>query len=96
MKSRTPPATKAQTPNKDLAYYMALPYGITLIPDEDGYWFAEIPLLKGCVTNGNSQADALEMIEDAKLAWLTAALQLGLPIPEPRKHKASEAWGIRG
>ena len=68
---------------KDLEYYMALPYTIELTPDIDGYWFAQIPLLGGCMTNGESQADALEMIEDAKRAWLTAALQLGLPIPEP-------------
>ena len=71
------------TKTKDLEYYMALPYTIELIPDSDGYWFAQIPVLKGCMTNGSSQVDALEMIEDAKRAWLTAALQLGIDIPEP-------------
>jgi predicted RNase H-like HicB family nuclease len=35
------------------------------------------------MTNGETQADALAMIEDAKRAWLTTALELGLPIPEP-------------
>jgi antitoxin HicB len=69
--------------HKDLAYYMALPYTIQLTPDVDGYWFAEIPLLDGCLTNGESQADALLMIEDAKRAWLTVVLELGIPIPEP-------------
>jgi antitoxin HicB len=69
--------------NKDLDYYMALPYTIQLTPDEDGYWFAEIPLLDGCMTNGENQTDALVMIEDAKRAWLTTALDMGLPIPEP-------------
>jgi predicted RNase H-like HicB family nuclease len=69
--------------NKDLAYYMALPYTIQLTPDVDGYWFAEIPLLDGCMTNGESQTDALAMIEDAKQAWLTTALELGMAIPEP-------------
>jgi len=68
---------------KNLEYYLSLPYSILLTPDIDGYWFAEIPLLDGCMTNGDSQADALEMIEDAKRAWLTTALELGLPIPEP-------------
>ncbi len=69
--------------NKDLAYYMSLPYTIELTPDADGYWFAEIPLLEGCMTNGENWADALEMIQDAKRGWLTTALELGLPIPEP-------------
>jgi antitoxin HicB len=69
--------------DKNLDYYLSLPYTIQLTPDIDGFWFAEIPLLDGCVTNGDSQADALEMIEDAKRAWLTTAIDLGLPIPEP-------------
>jgi len=68
-----------------LEYYMSLPYTIELTPDVDGYWFVEIPLLEGCVTNGESQTDALAMIEDAKRAWLTTALELGLPIPEPSR-----------
>jgi predicted RNase H-like HicB family nuclease len=68
---------------KDLNEYLSLPYTIQLTPDADGYWFAEIPLLEGCMTNGESQADALAMIEDAKRAWLTTALELGISIPEP-------------
>jgi antitoxin HicB len=70
-------------PKKTLEYYMSLPYTIELTPDVDGYWFAEIPLLEGCMTNGESQADGLAMIEDAKRAWLITALDMGLPIPEP-------------
>lgn len=72
--------------NKDLAYYLALPYTIELIPDEDGYWFARIPLLEGCMTNGNSREDALAMLDDAKKLWLETALQLGKTIPEPEFH----------
>jgi len=69
--------------DKHLEYYMALPYTIELTPDEDGYWFAEIPLLEGCMTNGKNEHDAIEMIHDAKRAWLTTALAVGIPIPEP-------------
>jgi len=78
-----------QKRNKDLDYYLSLPYTIELTPDEDGYWFAEIPLLEGCMTNGANQADALAMIEDAKRAWLTTALEMGLPIPEPEMEVSS-------
>lgn len=73
---------------KDLDYYLSLPYTIELTPDDDGYWFAQIPILRGCATNGHSQMDALAMIEDAKRAWLTAALQLGLEIPEPEVERS--------
>lgn len=70
-------------PSKTLEYYLALPYTIELTPDEDGFWFAKIPLLKGCITNGNSRQDALDMIDDAKRLWLEAALANDVPIPEP-------------
>lgn len=69
--------------NKDLAYYLELPYVIELIPDEDGYWFARIPLLEGCMTNGESREDALMMLDDAKRLWLETALEVGKSIPEP-------------
>ncbi len=72
---------------KSIDYYMSLPYTIELTPDEDGYWFAQIPLLDGCMTNGENQADTLEMIEDAKRAWLTTALEIGIDIPEPVAEK---------
>ena len=69
--------------NKTIDYYLALPYEIHLIPDDDGFWFVEIPLLRGCMTNGESREDALAMIDDAKYAWLVTALEIGKPIPEP-------------
>lgn len=62
---------------------MALRYRIILVPEEDGFWFAEIPLLDGCMTNGSNREDALAMIDDAKRAWLATALDHGYPIPEP-------------
>ncbi len=82
----------SQKTNKTLEYYLSLPYPIELIPDDDGYWFARIPLLKGCMTNGESRTDALEMLDDAKKLWLETALANGVSIPEPEpltkgKHK---------
>jgi antitoxin HicB len=67
---------------KTLKGYLALPYSIELLPDEDGFWFARIPLLKGCMTQGSSRIEALEMIDEAKLAWLQTALEHGLKIPD--------------
>lgn len=56
--------------------------------DDGGGWLAEIPLLKGCITDGDSQLEALEMIEDAKRAWLEVALENNEAIPEPEPHIA--------
>jgi antitoxin HicB len=69
--------------NKTLEYYLSLPYTIELTPGEDGYWFVSIPLLKGCMTQGENREDALKMMDEAKELWLETALEEGIPIPEP-------------
>jgi len=67
-----------------MSYYLALPYPIELIPDlEGGVWFASIPLLVGCMTQGDSREDALIMLDEAKSLWFETALAEGIPIPEP-------------
>lgn len=72
-----------KTMNKTLEYYLSLPYTIELTPDEDGVWFATIPLLKGCMTQGDSREDALLMLDEAKELWLETSLAEGVAIPEP-------------
>lgn len=69
---------------KDLSYYMALPYRTEIIKDtdEDGY-VAYLPELKGCITTGTTESDALENLKDAKETWLSSALEHGDSIPEP-------------
>jgi len=69
--------------HKNIEYYMALPYTIELTPDEDGYWFAEIPLLPGCMTQGLSREETLIRSDEAKELWLETALEENIEIPEP-------------
>lgn len=79
--------TKMTAQNRDLAYYLALPYRILLTPlptDEGGGWLAEIPDLPGCMSDGDTQAEALQMIEDAKRLWIESSLVHGDAIPEPQ------------
>ena len=68
--------------NKDLAYYLSLYYTVELTQTETG-WFVKIPLLEGCMSQGDTRAEALEMIDEAKELWLETALEEGIPIPEP-------------
>lgn len=70
---------------KTLTQYLALPYTIELTPDEDNVWFASIPLLKGCMTQGESREHALQMLDEAKELWLETALAEGISIPEPER-----------
>lgn len=69
---------------KNLEYYMALPYKIELKRDSDtnGYT-ASIPQLKGCLTCGDDMIQALTNLEDAKREWISAAMTRGIEIPEP-------------
>ena len=68
---------------KNLEYYAALPYEITITPSPEGGYVATIPDLPGCITQGETRLEVLEMIEDAKLCWLSAALEDEDDIPEP-------------
>jgi predicted RNase H-like HicB family nuclease len=71
-----------QPKTKDLDYFLSLRYKIILQPEEDG-WGAIIPDLPGCVGGGDTIAEALEMLEDAKVGWISARFDRGYPIPEP-------------
>jgi len=68
---------------KDLEFFLSLPYRIELYPAAEGGFVAVIPELSGCITQGETQQEALEMIQDAKEAWIATALEEGMDIPEP-------------
>lgn len=65
--------------------YMALPYSLELIPDGDG-WFVSIPDLPGCISQGDTPEEALEMIRDAQRMWLQTAIEDGEQIPRPSNN----------
>lgn len=66
-----------------LEYYLGLTYPITLYPDLEGGYVAEIKDLQGCITQGETAEEALEMIEDARQLWLRTAQKHGDLIPLP-------------
>lgn len=69
---------------KDLEYYTGLNYGIEIIRDaNEGGYVLSIPDLKGCMTCADSLEEGMEMLEDAKKQWLSAALESGYEVPEP-------------
>lgn len=73
---------KAENVSQELDRYMALPYRIEMVPDEGG-WFVSIPDLPGCISQGETPQEALEMIREAQELWLEVALEDGRPIPLP-------------
>jgi antitoxin HicB len=71
-----------------VARLMALPYTRELLPNEDGTWFARIVEFPGCMTEGDTKAGALEMLDEAMADSLTAKLEDGDPIPAPLAPEA--------
>lgn len=72
---------------RDVEFYMALPYRIELIPSEDGGYVSSIPDLPGCLSQGDTAEEAVEMIRDAERGWLEVTLENGQPVPEPRRRE---------
>jgi predicted RNase H-like HicB family nuclease len=61
--------------------------------EEDMAWIADVPDLKSCSAFGNSPEQALAEVRVAMDAWLEAARDAGLPLPDPvyrPQHEAAE------
>ena len=74
---------------KTIEEYLRLPYRLELIPDiDEGGFVASYPELPGCLTCGETVESAIANANDAKRAWLEAALADGLEIAEPDSLEA--------
>jgi predicted RNase H-like HicB family nuclease len=77
--------------------YLKLSYVITLIP-EGNCWFAEIKDLPGCMTQGETRDEALELIEEARHGWIKTAFKIGMRVPFPGEHTATcipQTWAVK-
>jgi predicted RNase H-like HicB family nuclease len=55
-----------------------------IYPGEDGYWVAECPSLPGCISQGESRAEAIINIREAIHAYVDALEADRLSVP-PRQ-----------
>jgi len=62
---------------------MRRPFRKVISGDAEEGFLIEVPDLPGCMTAGETEAEAVEMLQEAMLLWLMAHLEDGLPIPEP-------------
>jgi len=73
---------------RTLEDYLALPYTIGLVRDEDDEgnvgFVAEVEELPGCLSQGATPDEAIHNVFNAMEGWLSVALEDGRPIPEPR------------
>ena len=66
--------------------YLERPYHIIIqhITDESGsYYFATVREFDGCMSHGDTYAEAFENIQDAMKGWIETKLENGFPVPEP-------------
>ena len=76
--------TTINNTNKNIEYYMALPYRMEIIPDRDeGGFTAKFPELPGCLTCAESIDSLISNANEAKKAWFEAAIDEGISIAEP-------------
>ena len=60
------------------------------LSDEDGGgFFAEVPELPGCMSDGETPQEALENAYDAIACWVEAAKEMGCAVPEPQLHRSA-------
>jgi antitoxin HicB len=68
-----------------------LEYSVLLEPlplGEGGGFLATVPDLPGCMSDGETPEEAVANIQDAILAWMEAARDLGHDIPKPSRRAA--------
>lgn len=75
-----------------LEYYLDLPYTILLVPDSEGGWVVAIKELPGCMSQGGTPNEAVEMIQDAMRCWIEVSLEDGDPIPVPDTSNIFSCW----
>lgn len=69
---------------KTLTEYMEMSYRMEIVEDKDeGGFVVSFPDLPGCVTCGETVESAVANAQDAKRAWLEAALEDRIEIQEP-------------
>lgn len=55
---------------------------VILSPGEDGFWVAECPSLPGCISQGQTRAEAITNIREAIEAYVAVLEEDGLEVPE--------------
>lgn len=55
-------------------------YLITIVQDEDGMFITECPSIPGCVSQGKTEAEAIQNIQEAIKECLAVREEKGLPL----------------
>jgi predicted RNase H-like HicB family nuclease len=71
-----------------------LKFLITIFQDEDGMFIAECPAIPGCVSQGQTEAEAEKNINEAIKECLAVRAEKGLPLTvSTRQIEVEVEWG---
>ena len=66
-----------------LEYYLNLQYPVTIYPDPEGGYVAQIKDLPGCLTQGETLEETMTNANEARELWIETAYEAGDDIPFP-------------
>ncbi len=76
--------TTIKVQSQPLDYYLNLDYPVTVYPDVEGGFVAEIKDLPGCITQAETIEELMENINEARELWIEAVYESGkreIPLP---------------
>ncbi|MCD8489204.1 MAG: type II toxin-antitoxin system HicB family antitoxin [Desertifilum sp.] len=77
--------------NPSLESYLNLQYPVTLYPDAEGGYVAQIKDLPGCLSQGETLEEAVSNINEARELWIETAYEAGDAIPLPSHEDCTNA-----
>ncbi|MEX0781909.1 MAG: type II toxin-antitoxin system HicB family antitoxin [Dehalococcoidia bacterium] len=81
----------AEQREEEVRRRLRLPYHRVIHGDPDEGYLGEVPELPGCMTAGDTPAEALANLDEAMAAWIESCLLSGDPIPGPARSLAPVA-----
>jgi len=66
---------------------------LVIIERGDDSFGAYVPDLPGCIAVGDTEEEALRLVQEAIVLHVEALRERGLPVPEPRSHAQLIALG---
>ena len=84
---------------KNVSYYMNLPYTLIIQPYQDEsefYYIGKVLELDGCIADGETKKEVLENLHEAMQGWIETKLENGFDVPEPLiENNASGKFTLR-
>lgn len=72
---------------RDLDFYLKLPYTIVLRRDEDGDVVGKVEELPGCVAHGTDELEAINNLRDMQRLWIESCIENRQTVPAPASLK---------